>query len=363
MHEPEEEVLETPLSFEVSYDWMRRFWPVAIGAFAGFALAVEIHFRIYHVRPAPAYVVIPAAILGAILGIIVPLPRLWHAIEVTPGALQLRSRKKIATVATSSVSVIAGELGLSFEGGDIVVWKRIRITTTDGHLTLTLTPPLHQAAFNMMLAACPHAIGVSPRGEVTLPQLAFGSPDALQACRRTITREFDRQQRRSLLAASITGGAGVGLVALFVYLVSHRPAGSDERITSKLAIVAVAIIAACIALLVQTLRRGAQKRRVMRSFDQIADRGVSTEPERLLLNEMKPESLPEDFPRRAKRLAVLSAGLFWVPLAGLILGSVAVYRLRRHRGGPYMLAMAATILAAAVTFTAITLLIFAWQLS
>src|SRR5881394_3600791 len=159
--------------FQVPYDWLRRFWPVSICAIVAFVLAVEIHFRVYAVRPAPLYVLIPAAILGVIVGIFLPLPTLWHVIDITPGALYLHSRKQTATIPTSTVSLIAGELGLSFEGGEIVVWKRIKIATTSGHYTLRLTSDLLAAAFRAMLQACPHAIGVSPRGEVHLPQFAL----------------------------------------------------------------------------------------------------------------------------------------------------------------------------------------------
>jgi len=42
-------------------------------------------------------------------------------------------------------------------------------------------------------------------------------------------------------------------------------------------------------------------------------------------------------------LAILSGVLFWVPIIGFILGAIAIYKLRRHQAGWYVLALFATI--------------------
>jgi hypothetical protein len=358
-----EEVSEDQeVRYEVSYDWLRRFLPVFISAAIAFGLAVEIHFRIYHVRPTPLYVFIPAALLGAVFGMIVPLPRRWHAIVITPNQLHLRSRNTTAKIPTSTVSLVAGELGMSFEGGELVVWKRIKIVALGRWYTLMLTPLHHEPLFNSLLHHCSHAIGISARGEVHLPHLNFSSDDALTACRRTITKEFSRQQRYALVAALLAAILGLGTAAVVFYVVIRRPTSNDSKEAPKLLMVTVFSLAGSVLLIVQIFRRGAQKRRVLNALQGIDQPVVSTSPVHVVLNQSPVEREAGPMPREGKWLAILGSVLFLVPIVGVILGVIATYKLRRHQGRWYMLALFATIVGGVWSVGIIVLVLMFWRI-
>ena len=347
---------------EVPYDWLRHFWPVFISAAVAFGLAVEIHFRIYRIRPTPLYVVIPAAVLGALIGMILPLPRRWHGLVITPDQLLLRSRKTTTSIPVSTVSLVAGELGLSFDGGELVVWKRIKIAASGQWYTLMLTPAHHEHLFKSLLHFCSHAIGVSARGEVHLPRLGFSSDDAIAACRRTIRDEFGRQQRGALLAALLVGMLGLGAAAVVIYVMSRRPGSTDANEAPKLLTITVASLAGSILLIAQMFRRRAQQRRVLNALEGIVQPDAAVLPEHVVLNQTPPQSEAGPMPRNGKGLAILSGVLFWAPIVGFILGGVAVYKLRRHQGGWYALALFATIIGGVWSIGVIGLVLITWQL-
>jgi hypothetical protein len=59
------------------------------------------------------------------------------------------------------VQLIAGEAGLSLDGGEFLVWRRLRITAAKGTYVINLDPKENESCYRYLLLACPNAVGVS----------------------------------------------------------------------------------------------------------------------------------------------------------------------------------------------------------
>ena len=331
---------------------MRRAWATGIGAFIGFILAVEISFRAFGIRPAPIHILLPPAVLGALAGFFLPLPRRWNILEIAGGQLLLRYARATTLISAPSVSLVAADPGLSFDGGELIVWKRTRIITPDGRYILTLNPEDHPAAYEEILSVCRNAIGISLRGEAHLPPLALSSAQTLAACRQTVAAEFRFQAVRALLAAGVTGALSIALVAGSIYLFKSEL--SDDR-DSAIGLVIHAVVFACASVffVVRFFRIAAQRGTVIRAIAQLNTGGDPVGSGEALhhirVNPAPPDPLDGPPPSTLKRRSIHALCLCWIPFIGLAFAFVTLLKARRHGGWPALLAGVAMIPGTLIT--------------
>jgi len=105
---------------------------------------------------------------------------------------------------------VAGELGLSFDGGDFGRLEAHQDRALGHWYTLMLTPLHHEQLFKSCCTAVPMRLA-SPPAARFISAARFSSDDALTACRRTITNEFSGQQRYALVGALLAAMLGLEL--------------------------------------------------------------------------------------------------------------------------------------------------------
>lgn len=196
---------------------LRNFWRVLIGGLAGFALCVEIYARYLKIVPAPKPPLIGAAALGVVVAYLLPRRRLWAAAEIGREALTLIDVQGNAdTLPWKDLRLIAGEAGISFDGGEIIRWKWVRIVTARARFRIAMDQQ-SSSFYIALLRQSPDAIGISYEGAVHLPMRGARTNPDLAKDASIVEGELRSQAHRvGAWALGALGVSGVG-AALLVY--------------------------------------------------------------------------------------------------------------------------------------------------
>jgi hypothetical protein len=234
-------------------------------AFPTFAGTVFIHFEMLHLPPPadPMWPVPVAAILGSILIHFIPLPARRQRIEWNGhDLLIIDSHGRRDLIDPRSVSLIAGECGLAFDGGNLIVWKRVHLTTNQKRYSINLQYCFGgpEACFKALSRVCPNAVCISAWGKVQLGAPAFDNlPDWLGRAEKSIKAEFRRQSFRAFIMGIICAIGAGGLAAVVV--AGFRDKG-HEGDAGKAALWAIMCAVASLLLLSAALRRMLRGRRI-----------------------------------------------------------------------------------------------------
>lgn len=263
------------------------FWPIVLrlffGALAGFLVCLLYHQHVLR-RPVPGAPLAASGGAGALLAMLVPRPRYWTELHLDPGRRSVRlvdlSRRR--EVACDDVRLVSGEAGLSLDGGDMIVWKRLWLHTPAERLRVKLGPAGNEACDADLLSVCPGAVGLSYTGEVRLPAAAVlargpSRQHVLDQTLEVVRSELARQAGRALAAAAVAllvTVAGVVTVTMAWPLGPVPAARGRESSGDKAAKVAPYLVvsgAAALLFLAQAARRTVQGRRVTKAVQTLRD--------------------------------------------------------------------------------------------
>jgi hypothetical protein len=220
----------------------------------GFVVAVEFYKRALGVMPAPPAPLITAACAGIALALLLPRRRVWVRAEFSTDALTLRDlRRQADVIPWEQVRLVVGEPGVSFDGGEILLWKWIRIVTPQRRYRL---PMLEQSAscYTVLLQHAHRAIGISYADEVHVPISAGRTSMATAEHEAAIKAEFGAQTRRAALGAAAMLVASAVAATVLIFGWKNAPV-KDHDALAKLSVVAIVL-----AVLVPILAGFAWKR-------------------------------------------------------------------------------------------------------
>ena len=249
----------------------------AIATAPAFAIGVFVHFNILRLPPpAPMWPAGIAAILGAILANFVRWPARPCRIEWNGQELAvIDTHGKRQAIDPDSVTLIAGEAGISLHGGEMIQWKRVHVVCDGRRISVSFPQSFAELCFNELARICLNAICVSAWGKVQLgPPTTNDVAGWLGEAERCVRREFRRQSLRAFRGAIIcaVGAMGTGVLAI---------AGFHEKMhegDAGKAVVCSVVLATCAVLLFSaTLRRLRRGRKVAQTLC-IARRGQSVDP-------------------------------------------------------------------------------------
>jgi hypothetical protein len=154
-----------------------------------------------------ATIAVPAALGMAVWRFV----RVHHTILVFPEVLELRHVVGSDVVVLSDVLGLIGLGGISLDGGELLVWKRVVILTDNRRWSVSLTPAGNAALHRALRSHCRWAWGLPFRGSIEPPE----EEAAARAAPHSLGRFYRRQCLRSLLLGLIlavgcaAGGAGL----------------------------------------------------------------------------------------------------------------------------------------------------------
>ena len=229
----------------------RNYWRVFGGGVLAFAAAVEFYRQVLGVIRAPLIV---ATCAGIALALLLPRRRVWVRAEILTDALRLQDvRRQVEVIPWEQVQLIAGEPGISLDGGEIFLWKWVRIVTLRRQYRL---PMLQQSSsfYTALLQHAHRAIGVSYADEVHVPISAGRTSMATAEHEATIKAEFAAQTRRAALGAAAMLVASAVAATVLIFAWKNAPAKDHDSLAK------VSVAAIVLAVLVPILAGFAWKR-------------------------------------------------------------------------------------------------------
>ena len=256
-------------------------------------------------------------------------------------------------VATEAVELIVGEAGISFSGGELVVWKRNVVRAGGRRLVEAGNPAVNAATFTAWLAACPQALGIDAKGQLRLPRLEDGTgEDALAVLTRvlaTASAEFGRQIWRAALGALLVGVTSLTILGLIVVANVARP--QDGR-GFKMGLLALAGAVGALLLAARAVRLWEQRFRVRKAMRAILELGEIDVAALAQLTDASASTLP-------KLLAIVALCFAMCPFVGLLTGMMAMAASWNRRGWTHAVSMVAVIVGGASSIIAVLVMVVA----
>ncbi len=243
----------------------RNFWRFFVGGFLGFYVCIEFYRQHLGILRAPAVPLVFATAAGIALGLLLPRRRVWVLAEMGPDSLRLYDlRKETEAIPWEQVRLIVGEAGVSLDGGEILLWKWVRIATLQRHIRLRMHEQ-SQPCYTALLQHARNALGISYADEVHLPLKTARTSMATAEHVALIKSEFDGQTRRAAFWAAASLIASAAATILVVLAWKNVPE-TDHDSLAKVT-VAVIVLAVLFPLLGGfALKRWLGGRRVIRKI-------------------------------------------------------------------------------------------------
>jgi hypothetical protein len=247
----------------------RNFWRFFVGGFLGFYVCIELYRRHLGILRAPAVPLIVATAAGIALGLLLPRRRVWVLAEMGPDSLRLCDlRKQTEVIPWEQIRLIVGEAGVSFDGGEILLWKWVRITTPQRDIRLQMHEQSH-SCYTALLQHARNALGISYADEVHLPLRTARTSMATAEHIALVRSEFDVQTRRAAFWAVASLVASAAATILVVLAWKNAPETDHDSLAK--ATVAVIVLAVLVPLLGGfALKRWLGGRRVIRKIREIS---------------------------------------------------------------------------------------------
>jgi hypothetical protein len=274
-------------------------------------------------------------------------------------AIQVNGRP----VPASSVQLIIGESGLSFSGGEMLIWKRTVVVAAGVRYVTRGTPADHESNFTRWLAACPRAVGIRPDGSVTLPRIDpadAGDPlELLGAALAAVKRELGTQILRGLAAAAVCLITGI---ALMVAIAVYNAQNPKELGGFKLGIAGLVLVVCAFLLGGRVLWLSGRKGRIQRVLRELMQRGELNAP--LLAQAIAPPPTPAD--RRANpappsnfvpaALSIVGICTSFCPFVGWVFPLIALLLTYRKPSWVRVLSIISLIISVLVNVLAIVMI-------
>ena len=123
-----------------------------------------------------AAVAVPASLGVAAWGFV----RGYHTILVFSDVMELRRGVGSDEVVLSDVLGLVGPGGISLDGGELLVWKRVVVLTDDRRWSVSLTPAGNAALYRALRVHCRWAWGIPFRGSIEPPEEEAAARTALR---------------------------------------------------------------------------------------------------------------------------------------------------------------------------------------
>jgi hypothetical protein len=243
---------------------VRNFWRVFAGGVVGFGVCVEV-YKHFGILPAPLPPVLIAAAVGIAVALLLPRRRVWAVVEIHRDALRLIDlRKQIEVVPWEQIRLIVGEAGVSLDGGEMLIWKWVRVSTPLQGFKLRLHEQ-SPSCYAALLRRAQGAVGISYNGDVHLPAKTAATSMATAEHIAVVSAEFNGQARRaaSWALASLIAAAVGGTLLVFAW----KNAVENDRDPLGRGAVPVVILAALVPVLGGfALKRWIAGRRVIKKL-------------------------------------------------------------------------------------------------
>ena len=133
-----------------------------------------------------AMIAVPVALVFGLL----KYTRQIHSLLVRQDAVVLGRGRRTLTVSTDEILGLVAVSGLSFEGGDMIVWKKLVLIPSYGPTrTLAYGPTANAQIYQILLQSCTKAIGIPHKGE---PETANRVPNRVivesSSCVQTVMK-------------------------------------------------------------------------------------------------------------------------------------------------------------------------------
>lgn len=169
------------------------------------------------------------------------------------------------------IRVIAGEGGVSLNGGEILIWKKTHIITPSRRYSVALPPPYSERFYTKLLENCPHAVGMPYKGQLHLPECPprQDPADFLASALTLSRRELRRQSLLAIACALLSLLIAVAITALVFYLSSQLDAkdlSSSGGRLYKLGIFAIVAFVIAGLFLIRALFQRAHAARITKTL-------------------------------------------------------------------------------------------------
>jgi len=237
----------------------RNYWRVFIGGMVGFGLCVEFFKQYLGILPAPRPALVAAAAVGIAVALRLPRRRLLREIVIDRDVLGLIDlRGETESIPLDRVTAVTGEAGLTFDGGEILIWKWVRVITHDASFRLRLDEQ-SEHFYRSMLQRSGQAIGISYIGEVHLPTSSQQTRrEQVEIVEKVIRRQVGGTMAWSGGLLLISAASIIGLV----YAYSAAPRENHDDL-AQLSIFVIVVCAAAVLLAAYSIKRGWSARRTL----------------------------------------------------------------------------------------------------
>lgn len=203
-------------------------------------------------NPAPGGLAMGSLIVGALIGLFMPLPTRVRSVAIHPDSIDVEhTRGEPVGIGAAEVLMLVQRRALSLDGADLLPPRALRAVTARGEFRAAFARMDAAIVFGLLADRCKGAIVVQANGAVHVPDALRGGDtrEIVDLATSLIRDEYRRQLRLALVGATVAGaialGIGAGVVAAFQ---------TGQRNAGKGAIVAIVGAAVCVAMLMQAWR-------------------------------------------------------------------------------------------------------------
>ena len=256
---------------------VRKFYVGALVGWIGFVVGGVAVLEFSAVRPPPLLPPVLGGIVCALFALMIPMPRPWTAARIGRCLIRVSNEADDAQeIHSEDIQLIAGEAGISLDGGQILVWKRVRITTARGTYVIKLDPKENKACYQHLLLACPEAVGVSYTGEVRIPGFPEGPKRSehlewLASVLRAAAREFGRQTRWAAGVAGLMALVTAGFLALITLAATSEKPGQNLNTAASMVVELLVFGAVTLVLAGRAMRIYLRGRRIVQALGCVRD--------------------------------------------------------------------------------------------
>jgi len=150
----------------------------------------------------------------------------YHTITLSPGLLEFHRGTRVEQISPSEVRALLGLGGISLDGGEIVVWKKLILLTEDGNRPVALGADENASCYDHLRQMCPLAWCAPFRGDLEWPHAEVQpfEPGDMSFSLAILRRYYARQMAKTFFLAV---GWTLGSIAASVCVLTHAEFNGD----------------------------------------------------------------------------------------------------------------------------------------